>query len=149
MGGMQTTVWLPDNLWKLVRLQANREGGVNAVIIRALEEYLGSLHRKRGRLNPGKYKRLVASLSLPVAELHLSARPAACLRLLGVQYVYDVVTKTSVDLRIHWNFGEKSLREVQDKLAVLGLTLGMTPDRPSYAAAVTAVLLENLRAAKR
>lgn len=54
MGVTQTTVWLPDDPWKVAQLQARGEGGVNALIIRALEEYLGSLHRNGSRRLPGK-----------------------------------------------------------------------------------------------
>ncbi|HSB81949.1 MAG TPA: DNA-directed RNA polymerase subunit alpha C-terminal domain-containing protein [Candidatus Methylomirabilis sp.] len=88
-----------------------------------------SLHRKRGRHLAGNYKKLVARLSRPVADLHISARPAACLRRLGVRYVYELVRMAPMNLRAQRNFGVKSLREVRDKLAALGLTLGMTLDR--------------------
>ena len=91
MGVTKTTVWLPDDLWRAVRFQARSEGGVNVLILRAVEDYLASLHRKRGRHLAGKYKKLVARLSRPVADLHLSARLAACLRRLGVRSVYEVV----------------------------------------------------------
>jgi DNA-directed RNA polymerase subunit alpha len=78
----------------------------------------------------------------------LSARAAVCLRLLNIRYLYELVEKTPRDLRMQRNFGEKSFREVRDKLAALGLTLGMTLDRPSCATAVTVALVENIRAAK-
>lgn len=146
MGVTQTTVWLPDDLWRAVQLQARGEGGVNALIIRALEEYLGTLHLTRGRRLPGKYQKLVAALSRPVANLHLSARPAACLRRLGVRYVYELVKMAPLDLRAQRNFGEKSLREVQAKLAALGLSLGMTLDDESYRAAVVATVAANIQA---
>lgn len=140
------TVYLPDALWRAVQACAVHDGDANTVIIRALEEYLGSLHRKRGRRLAGKYKKLVASLSRPVVDLHLSARPAACLRLLGIRYVYELVPETPAELRTMRNFGEKSLREVQGKLAALGLSLGMTLDDESYRAAVVATVAANIQA---
>jgi len=44
------------------------------------------------------------------------------------------------------NFGEKSFREVDEKPAVLGFALGMTPDDASYGAAIVAA---SMSAAKR
>ena len=148
MGTTQTSVWLPNELWKAVQLCAVDEGDTSAVIIRALEEYFARLDRKRGVRGSGKYKTLVASLSLPVADLQLSARALTCLRQLNVRYVYELVEKTPTDLRKMRNFGEKSFREIKDKLAALGLTLDMPLDRSSYAAAVTASLVANIRAEK-
>ena len=73
---------------------------------------------------------------------------AARLKALNIRYLYDLVERAPLDLLKQRNFGEKSLRELQVKLAALGLSVGMTLDRPSYAAAVTAALVEHLRAAK-
>jgi hypothetical protein len=47
---------------------------------------------------------------------------------------------------IHDTVEEKSLREVKEKLAALGLTLGMTLDDDVYSAAVVATVAESLRA---
>lgn len=56
--------------------------------------------------------------------------------------------KTPLDLFGLPNFGEKSLREVREKLAGLGLTLGMTLDDESYRAAVVAAVAASIKATK-
>lgn len=62
--------------------------------------------------------------------------------MLGVRHVYELVWMAPLDLQGQRNFGARSLQEVQTKLSALGLRLGMSLDRPSYAAAVTAALVE-------
>ncbi len=88
------------------------------------------------------------NLSTLVEDLCLSARAATCLRMLGIRYVYELVEKTPLDLRMQRNFGAKSLREIEEKLAALGLTLGMTLDETCYSAAVTATVVASMRAPK-
>jgi len=87
-------------------------------------------------------------LSAPAAALNLSARPAFALKRLKVAYVYELVQKSQFDLFRLPNFGQKSLREVEAKLAALGLTLGMTLDDDSYKAAVVATVAANIQATK-
>ena len=87
-------------------------------------------------------------MSAPAAALNLSARPAFALKRLKVAYVYELVQKSQFDLFRLPNFGQKSLREVEAKLAALGLTLGMTPDDDSYKAAVVATVAASIRAMK-
>ena len=140
-------VRLPEELWNAVTLLAVDEGDANTVILRALEEYITTQER-RGRQRPGKYQQLVNALSTPVADLHLSARPASALRTLNITYVYELVQKSPLDLFRLPNFGEKSLREVKEKLAALGLTLGMTLDDESYRAAVVATVAASIDATK-
>jgi len=141
----QTTVRLPYDLWRAVRVLASNEGDVNTVIIRALEEYVTATQKRRGRQRRGKYQKLVKALSTPVAALNVSASPASALRTLNIRYVYELVQKAPTDLFGLPNFGEKSLREVKVKLATLGLTLGMTLEEDSYRAAVVATVAANLR----
>ena len=144
----QVTVHLPDGLWQAVQLLAKDEGDANTVVIRALEEYVTATRKHRGRPRSGKYQKLVSTLSMPVSDLHLSARPASTLKMLNIQYVYELVQKSPLDLFRLPNFGEKSLREVKEKLASLGLTLGMTVDDELYKAAVVATVAANLRTRK-
>ena len=89
------------------------------------------------------------ALSTPVADLHLSARPASAMRTLNITYVYELVQKSRLDLYRLPNLGEKSLREVKEKLAKLGLTLGMTLDEDSYSAAVVATVAMSIEAARK
>lgn len=60
-----------------------------------------------------------------VEEFELSVRSANCLQNANIQYIGELVQKTEADLLKTKNFGRKSLKEIKDKLAELGLTLGM------------------------
>jgi hypothetical protein len=64
-------------------------------------------------------------LNLPLAELELSVRATNCLEAEGMITVRDLVVRTDDELLEIRNFGESTLREVKDKLAALGLHLGM------------------------
>ena len=144
----QVTIHLPNALWRAVQALAPEEGDTNTVIVRALEDYVTGTRKRRGRPRPGKYQKLVTALSTPVADLHLSARPASTLKLLKVNYVYELVQKSPLDLCRLPNFGEKSLREIKQRLANLGLTWGMTLEDDAYRAAVVATVAANIRARK-
>ena len=139
---------LPDTLRHTVQALALQEGDTTTVILRALEEYITVTHKRRGRKRPGKYQQLVKALSTPVADLHLSARPATALQTLSIKYVYELVQKAPVDLFRLPNVGEKSLREIKAKLANPGLTLGMKLDEDSHRAAVVATVAAHIEAAK-
>ena len=95
---------------------------------------------------PGKYRELVQALSAPVIDLGLSVRPASALTMLNVRDVYEIAQKSPAGLFRLPNFGQRSLREVKDKLATLGLTLGMTLEDDAYRAAVVATVAANIAA---
>lgn len=67
----------------------------------------------------------VATLAKSVDELELSVRSANSLINAKVEYVYELVQKTEVELLKTKNFGRKSLKEIKEILEQLGLTLGM------------------------
>ena len=142
------TIHLPGPLWRAVQALAASEGDPNTVILRALEEYVTATQKRRGRHRSGKYRRLVQTLSTPVAALNLSTRAARALRSLKITYVYDLVQTSPSVLCVLPNFGEKSFREVKDKVGILGFTLGMTLDDESYGAAVVATVAASIQAAK-
>ena len=60
-----------------------------------------------------------------VDELELSVRSANCLQNANIKYIYELVEKTEADLLKTKNFGRKSLNEVKEVLAEMGLQLGM------------------------
>ncbi len=126
---VQITLRLPATLWLAVQALAPHDGDASTVVLRAVEDYVTATRKRRSRHRPGKHQKLVKALSPPVADLHLSARPATALHVMHIRYVYEPVAKEPRELRMMRNFGERSFREVRDKLAVLGLTLGMTLDR--------------------
>jgi len=63
-----------------------------------------------------------------VDELELSVRAANCLENAGIRYIGDLVQKTEPELLKTKNFGRKTLNEIKDLLAELGLHLGMKVD---------------------
>ena len=72
-----------------------------------------------------------SKLGLSLAELKLSVRATNCLESENIHTVRDLVTKTPDQLLDVRNFGETTLTEVREKLAELGLRLGMRLPTPS------------------
>ncbi|MBN1335577.1 MAG: DNA-directed RNA polymerase subunit alpha [Deltaproteobacteria bacterium] len=60
-----------------------------------------------------------------VDELELSVRAANCLQNAGIEYIYQLVERTETEMLKTKNFGRKSLNEIKEILAELGLSLGM------------------------
>ena len=61
----------------------------------------------------------------PLTELELSVRALNCLKAAEVELVSDLVSYTKQDLMKFRNFGKKSLTELEELVARLGLTFGM------------------------
>jgi len=60
-----------------------------------------------------------------VDELELSVRSANCLKNDNIIYIGDLVQKTEAEMLRTPNFGRKSLNEIKEVLASMGLKLGM------------------------
>ncbi|AZR74745.1 DNA-directed RNA polymerase subunit alpha [Anoxybacter fermentans] len=58
-----------------------------------------------------------------IEELELSVRSSNCLKRAGINTVEELVQKTEEDLMKVRNLGKKSLQEIKEKLAELGLSL--------------------------
>ncbi len=65
------------------------------------------------------------NLLLKVDELELSVRSANCLKNDNIIYIGDLVQKTEAEMLRTPNFGRKSLNEIKEVLASMGLHLGM------------------------
>ncbi len=65
-----------------------------------------------------------------VEELELSVRSANCLKNDNIVYIGDLVQKTEAEMLRTPNFGRKSLNEIKEVLAQMGLHLGM--DAPNW-----------------
>ena len=63
-----------------------------------------------------------------VDELELSVRSANCLQNANIQLIGELVQKTEQDMLKTKNFGRKSLKEIKEILATMGLSLGMKID---------------------
>jgi DNA-directed RNA polymerase subunit alpha len=60
-----------------------------------------------------------------VDELELSVRSANCLQNANIKSIGDLVQKTEAEMLKTKNFGRKSLKEIKEILAEMGLSLGM------------------------
>src|SRR6201988_2146717 len=72
--------------------------------------------------------RLKKMLNMSVNEIELSVRAANCLNNANITPVGQLAMKTEAEMLKYRNFGKKSLNEIKEKLAALGLTLGMNID---------------------
>ncbi|MFH1269609.1 MAG: DNA-directed RNA polymerase subunit alpha [Candidatus Omnitrophota bacterium] len=71
---------------------------------------------------------LYEKLKLPISELELSVRSANCLREANIKAIADLVKRTEDEMLGFKNFGKKSLIEIKELIAAMGLTLGMQVD---------------------
>jgi len=67
-------------------------------------------------------------LAMPIEELELSVRSYNCLKRAGINTVGELVEKTDEEMGKVRNLGKKSLDEVREKLASLGLSFRPSPD---------------------
>jgi DNA-directed RNA polymerase subunit alpha len=72
---------------------------------------------EEGKVNENLFK--------SVDELELSVRSANCLKNAGIQYIGELVQKTEAEMLKTKNFGRKSLNEIKEILAEMGLGLGL------------------------
>ena len=90
-------------------------------------ETLAPLTEEPTPLNPHLFK--------SVDELELSVRSANCLQNANIRHIGELVQRTEAEMLKTKNFGRKSLNEIKEVLASMGLELGMTidnfPDRAS------------------
>ncbi|WP_324649610.1 DNA-directed RNA polymerase subunit alpha [Georgenia sp. H159] len=70
---------------------------------------------------------LAADLALPIEELGLQSRSYNCLKREGIHAVGELVARSEADLLDIRNFGAKSIGEIREKLAALGLSLKDSP----------------------
>lgn len=69
--------------------------------------------------------RMAEMLAKPIEELDLSVRSANCLKNANIRTLGDLVQRTEREMLSTKNFGRKSLDEIKDVLASLGLSFGM------------------------
>src|SRR6202020_193368 len=67
----------------------------------------------------------IPALLKKVDELELSVRSANCLKNDNIVYIGDLIQKTEAEMLRTPNFGRKSLTEIKEVLAEMGLHLGM------------------------
>jgi DNA-directed RNA polymerase subunit alpha len=74
---------------------------------------------------PTETEKLNENLFRSVDELELSVRSANCLKHANIKLIGDLVQKTEAEILATKNFGRKSLNEIKEILAEMGLGLGM------------------------
>ena len=78
------------------------------------------------------------NLSRSVEELELSVRSYNCLKNANIKTIGELVQKTEAEMLKTKNFGRKSLNEIKEILASMGLSLGMTLDEKGQAVPASA-----------
>ena len=76
-------------------------------------------------LDAASQEDLEAKFKLNVNEIELSVRAANCLNMANIATVGELCSRTEADMLKFRNFGKKSLSEIKEKLAQMGLRLGM------------------------
>ncbi|MGQ9646739.1 MAG: DNA-directed RNA polymerase subunit alpha [Thermodesulfobacteriota bacterium] len=84
------------------------------------EEETAAEHAETEKLNENLFR--------SVDELELSVRSANCLKHANIKLIGDLVQKTEAEILATKNFGRKSLNEIKEILAEMGLNLGMKLD---------------------
>jgi DNA-directed RNA polymerase subunit alpha len=88
---------------------------------------------------PKSEEKLNENLFRSVDELELSVRSANCLQNANIKTIGDLVQKSEAEMLKTKNFGRKSLKEIKEILAEMGLSLGMKlenwPPKPPTAVA--------------
>ena len=89
------------------------------------EEDIETGHRRRDDRKPEINNE---NLNRSVEELELSVRSYNCLKNANIQTIGELVQKTEAEMLKTKNFGRKSLNEIKEILAPMGLSLGMKID---------------------
>ena len=84
-------------------------------------------HEEKEEMSPQE-EALYEKLRLPISELELSVRSSNCLREAKIKTIAGLVKKTETDMLGFRNFGKKSLTEIKELIAGMGLSLGMKFD---------------------
>jgi DNA-directed RNA polymerase subunit alpha len=86
---------------------------------------IGTAAAPMAEATPTDTNQLNRYLLKKVDELELSVRSANCLKNDNIIYIGDLVQKTEAEMLRTPNFGRKSLNEIKEVLASMGLRLGM------------------------
>jgi DNA-directed RNA polymerase subunit alpha len=92
------------------------------------EEEIEPSHISSSEDRSGKPQIRNENLNRSVEELELSVRSYNCLKNANIQTIGELVQKTEAEMLKTKNFGRKSLNEIKEILATMGLSLGMKID---------------------
>src|SRR5437763_2265752 len=93
--------------------------------VRTSSPMIGQAAMPMAEAAPTDTNQLNRYLLKKVDELELSVRSANCLKNDNIIYIGDLVQKTEAEMLRTPNFGRKSLNEIKEVLASMGLRLGM------------------------
>lgn len=83
---------------------------------------LNSISNITGIMQEKKIDNITKTLETPIEEVEFSVRAYNCLKRAGIHTVQDLVNKKETEVTKIRNLGKKSLKEVLDKVAELGLS---------------------------
>ena len=83
---------------------------------------LNAISNISGVMQEKKVDTMTKTLETPIEEVEFSVRAYNCLKRAGIHTVQDLVNKKEVEVTKIRNLGKKSLKEVIDKVAELGLS---------------------------
>lgn len=126
-----TRVGQNENYDKLI-MEINTDGSMTpeeamALAARILIEHfnivadLNSISDVTGLMQEKKVDTITKTLETPIEEIEFSVRAYNCLKRAGIHTVQDLISKREVEVTKIRNLGKKSLKEVLDKVAEMGL----------------------------
>lgn len=105
-----------------------------AILREHLDIFINPEERAEGKSEAGfeeAQREINKNLFRSVNELELSVRAANCLKNANIKTIADLVQKTEGEMLKTKNFGKKSLNEIKEILAEMGLSLGTKIDATS------------------
>ena len=82
---------------------------------------LNAISDVAGLMSEKKVDTIAKTLETPIEEIEFSVRAYNCLKRAGIHTVQDLINKREVEVTKIRNLGKKSLKEVLDKVAEMGL----------------------------
>jgi DNA-directed RNA polymerase subunit alpha len=104
---------MKDHLQIFINIEEEDEEETESAVVEVSDEEKGALYEKLGK---------------SVDEMELSVRSYNCLKNANIRTIGELVQKTESEMLKTKNFGRKSLNEIKEILATMGLSLGMKLD---------------------
>jgi DNA-directed RNA polymerase subunit alpha len=104
---------MKDHLQIFINIEEEDEEESESAVVEVSDEEKGALYEKLGK---------------SVDEMELSVRSYNCLKNANIRTIGELVQKTESEMLKTKNFGRKSLNEIKEILATMGLSLGMKLD---------------------
>mgnify|MGYP001141623683 CR=1 FL=1 len=104
---------MKDHLQIFINIDEEEEEETEGAVVEVSDEEKGALYEKLGK---------------SVDEMELSVRSYNCLKNANIRTIGELVQKTESEMLKTKNFGRKSLNEIKEILASMGLSLGMKLD---------------------